>query len=35
MREYGEGDKMELELWRDGNEYHTEMLLRKRVKGNE
>lgn len=33
MREYHEGDYMQLELWRDGNEYQTEMLLRKRVKG--
>lgn len=33
MREYHEGDYMQLELWRNGNEYQTEMLLRKRVKG--
>jgi serine protease Do len=31
MREYNEGDQMELEILRDGEPYHTEMLLRKRI----
>ncbi len=35
MHEYYEGDKMDLELLRDGQEYETEMLLRKRVKPEE
>lgn len=35
MREYDEGDNMKLEIIRDGDEYQTEMLLRKRVKVDE
>ena len=35
MREYNVGEKMELELLRDGQPYYTEMLLRKRVKEEE
>ncbi|MFP8489997.1 S1C family serine protease [Gracilimonas sp. Q87] len=33
MREYGEGEKMELHLIRDNKQYKTEMSLRKRVQG--
>lgn len=33
MREYEEGDKMLLRLFREGNEYEAEMTLRKRVAG--
>ncbi len=35
MREYTEGDLMNLEILRDGEPYHTEMLLRKRVSSEE
>jgi len=35
MREFDEGDNMKLEILRDGSEYQTEMLLRKRVKSDE
>lgn len=35
LREYGEGEIMELELLREGEPYFTEMLLRKKVMGEE
>ncbi len=31
FREYNEGDRMELEIYRDGSHYETDMLLRRRV----
>lgn len=33
MREYEEGEKMKVHLFRDGSEYEAEMVLRKRVAG--
>lgn len=33
MREFAEGEKMKIRLFRDGNEYETEMVLRKSVAG--
>ena len=33
MREFGEGEKMKIQLHRDGKEYEAEMVLRKRVAG--
>lgn len=35
LREFDEGESMELQIWRDGEYYETDMLLRKRVKGDE
>ncbi|MEX0770750.1 MAG: trypsin-like peptidase domain-containing protein [Balneolaceae bacterium] len=35
LREYDEGDRMKLQLLRDGQQYQTEMLLRQKVRGEE
>ncbi|MEX2600814.1 MAG: trypsin-like peptidase domain-containing protein [Balneolaceae bacterium] len=34
LREYDEGENMELQIWRDGDYYETDMLLRKRLRGD-